>query len=330
MSLSDLCSTLTESLSTALSSLPDDASLAPPPDGISLLDTKNQLLLSYLHNLVFFVILKLRNLEPQSDAASIEPTSDETVLKTLVSLRVYLERGVRPLESRLKYQLDKLLLATNNAESQSQNNFLRNGATSQKITDPARPEPYGSSASSSPNPSSPPPTTSRMADLSHRPNPSAFIRPTVRATSPNSRNTSVYRPPQINPALPPTSAKPQRKPRPSHTLNEYVREELNDSPIVQPSIGTGSGLRGKAAEREVERRNYEEGRLVRLPGEGKKAKRRRDVGEGFGEDLILGGAGELDNLVKGGKKKRRVEGGERKIGEAWEKRVKRGLGKKRR
>ncbi|KAL8795621.1 MAG: hypothetical protein Q9195_001859 [Heterodermia aff. obscurata] len=328
MSFSDIVSTLTESLSTAISSLPDDASLAPPPDGISLLDTKNQLLLSYLHNLVFFVILKLRSLQSQSDTALIEPTSDETVVKALVSLRVYLERGVRPLESRLKYQVDKLLLAANDAESQ--NAVPRNGARSQKFTDPARPEPHRSSAPSSPNPSPPPPTTSRIADLSHRPNPSAFIGHTVRATSPTSRNTSVYRPPQINPALPPTSAKPQRKPRPSHTLNEYVREELNDLPIAQPSIGTGSGLRGKAAEREVERRNYEEGRLVRLPGERKKAKRKRDVGEGFGEDLLLGGAGELADLVKGEKKKRKVEGGERKIGEAWEKRMKRGLGRKRR
>ena len=328
MSLSEILITLTESLSTAISSLPDDASLAPPPDGISLLDTKNQLLLSYLHNLVFFVILKLRSLEPQSDPDSIEPTSDETVLKALVSLRVYLERGVRPLESRLKYQIDKLLLSANDAESQ--NILPKNGARFQKSTDPARPELQRSSASSSPNTSPPPPTTSRIADLSHRPNPSAFIRPTVRATSPTSRNTSVYRPPQINPALPPISAKTQRKPRTSHTLNEYVREELDDLPIAQPSIGTGSGLRGKAAEREAERRGYEEGRLVRLPAEGKKAKRRRDMGEGFGEDLILGGAGELDDLVKGGMKKRRVEGGERKIGEAWEKRVKKGLGKKRR
>ena len=328
MSLSDILPTLRESLSTAISSLPDDASLAPPPDGISLLDTKNQLLLSYLHNLVFLVILKLRNLGPQSDTASIKLTSDESILKGLVSLRVYLERGVRPLESRLKYQLDKLLLAANDAESQKV--LPKNGATSQKSTDPAKSETQRSSASLSPNPSPPPPTTSRIADLSHRPNPSAFIQPTIHAKSPTSRKSSVYRPPQINPALPPTSAKPQRKPRASHTLNEYVREELDDLPIAQPSIGTGSGLRGKDAEREAERRGYEEAELVRLPGEGKKAKRRRDVGEGFGEDLILGGAGELNDLVKGGKKKRRIEGGERKIGEAWEKRVKRGLGRKRR
>ena len=329
MPLSEILFTLTESLSSAVSSLPDDASLAPPPDGISLLDIKNQLLLSYLHNLVFLVILKLRSLEPQSDTTSIELTSDETVLKALVSLRVYLERGVRPLESRLKYQLDKLLLAANDAESQEA--LPTNGARSQESTESARPEPPRSSASSSHNTSPPPPSTSRIADLSHRPNPSAFIRPIARATSPTSRSTSVYRPPQINPAVPPTSAKPQRKPRASHTLNEYVREELDELPIAQPSIGTGNGLRGKAAEREAERRDYEEGRLVRLPGEGKKAaKRRRDVGEGFGEDLILGGAGELDDLVKGAKKKPRVEGGERKIGEGGVKWVKRGLGRKRR
>ena len=101
-------------------------------------------------------------------------------------------------------------------------------------------------------------------------------------------------------------------------------------PLAQPSIGAGSGLRGKAAEREAERRGYEEDRLLRLPEQGKKGKRQREMGEGFGEDLLRGGAGYLDDLVKGGKKQKKVGDGERTVGEAWEKRVKRGLGRKRR
>ena len=113
-------------------------------------------------------------------------------------------------------------------------------------------------------------------------------------------------------------------------MNDYVREELDDAPVAQPSIGAGSGLKGREAAQEVERRNYEEERLLRLPGEGKKGRRKRDMGEGYGEDEILGGAGELNDLVKGGGKRRKIQGGEKKIGEAWEKRVKRGIGRKRR
>ena len=109
-----------------------------------------------------------------------------------------------------------------------------------------------------------------------------------------------------------------------------MREELDDAPVAQPSIGAGSGLRGKAAEEEAERRGYEEERLLRLPAEGRKGRRKRDLGEGFGEDAILSGTRELGDLVKGLGKKRKLDGGERKIGEAWEKRVKRAIGRKKR
>lgn len=328
MSLLDLLSTLAESLSSASTSLPDAESVAPPSDGISLLDTKNELLLSYVQNLVFLIILTLRNHDTRSGPALPEQASDEDVVKNLVSLRVYLERGVRPLESRLKYQLDKLLLAANDAESQSVSKT--NGTPSQN-SKPSKKRPSNlSSASSSRSPSPKPPTTSRISDLSYRPNPSAFVRPSARAASPTSRSTSVYRPPQITPTLPPTSTKPQRTSRTSHTLNDYVREELDDAPVAQPSIGAGSGLRGKAAEEEAERRGYEEERLLRLPAEGRKGRRKRDLGEGFGEDAILSGTRELGDLVKGLGKKRKLDGGERKIGEAWEKRVKRAIGRKKR
>ena len=327
MSLPDLLVNLTESLSSATMSLPEAESLTPPPDGISLLDTKNELLLSYIQNLVFLIILKLRNQKIQVDTVHTNPKSDEDVVKNLVSLRVYLERGVRPLESRLKYQIDKLLLAANDAESNAA--LQANGSSYQTTKSTKKPN---SSLSSSPSrsPTPQPQITSRISDLSYRPNPSAFIRPAARSPSPTAHSTSVYRPPQITPTLPPTSVKPQRKPRISHTLNDYVREELDEAPTAQPSIGAGSWLRGKEAAKEAERRGYEEERLLRLPGEGKKGRRKRDVGEGFGEDEILGGAGELGDLVKGGGKRRKIQGGEKKIGEAWEKRVKRGIGRKRR
>ncbi|KAL2059543.1 hypothetical protein ABVK25_000836 [Lepraria finkii] len=116
-----LLTKLTESLTSASSSLPDATVLAPPTEGISLLDTKNELFLSYLHNLVFLIILKLRN-QPSSDSANgdYEPSPqslDDAVTKKLAELRVYIEKGVQPLESRLKYQLDKLLLAASEATS---------------------------------------------------------------------------------------------------------------------------------------------------------------------------------------------------------------------
>lgn len=110
---------------------------------------------------------------------------------------------------------------------------------------------------------------------------------------------------------------------------------MTSAPTAEPSIGAGSFLKGKAREREEERKAYEEMRLVRLPEEkGKGKKRRRDGGGG--EDFLggLGGDFEFGGL-KGGKRegKRRREGdggGGERVGERWERRVERGVGRTRR
>lgn len=320
-----LLSTLTQSITSASSSLIEPASLAPPAKGISLLDTKNELLLSYLQNLVFLIILKLRNhssekpLDAENGASAL--SLNDEVTKKLVELRIYLEKGVRPLESRLKYQLDKLLLAALEAPPPQNTN----GPTNPSRTSNSVPK-LAATDDHSDIDSAPPPT---ISDLSHRPNPSAFARPSEPGRGPAQENNGLYRPPRIAPtALPTTERKAAKalKPRKSTTLDTFIREEMDDAPIAEPSIGAGSGLRGKAKEMEEERRGYEEQRLVRLPGE-KKKRRRVD------EDLSGGlrGLGEVDFGGKGVKVKRKREGGEgERIGERWEKRVKRGVGRKRR
>lgn len=316
----ELLSGLTESLKSALISLPETATIQPPPEGISLLDTKNELLLSYLQNLVFLIILKLR--ERPSSGTSPETALDDEVVRTLVSLRIYLEKGVRPLESRLKYQLDKLLFAaaeevpTTAAQalnrSPTSKNHQKNGHTSDTASDA---------------PDTNPPSFSRIPDLAHRPNPSSLLPLRKPSSAPSASN--IYQPPRLNPTAPPDSRKPPPKPRKSHLLDSFVLEELTDAPFAEPSIGSGSGLKGREREKEEERRGYEEGRLVRLPGE--KRKRRRG-GEGFGEDDLVGGIGGVDFARGDGKRRKggRVERREERVGEAWERRAKRGVGKRKR
>lgn len=317
-SLTELLTTIRDSLTTAVISLPDAGAFKAPADGISLLDVKNELLLSYLQNLVFLIVLKLRNQNSSPTNHALDIISDEDVVRNLVTLRVYLEKGVHPLESRLKHQLDKLLIAAEDENSKT----ATNGVASDGVQTGNGTSTHDPDDSDEESPSAPP----RISDLSYRPNPSGFRLPSRRSPSP-SRKPEVYRPPQVTPVAPPTTKKAQR-PRTSRTLDSFVREELDDAPMVEQSIGAGNGLRGKAAEREAERRGYEEDRLVRLPGDGKKAsKRRQDMGEGFGED-DFGLGMELGDMVKGEKKRRKVRGVEAKIGEAWEKRKSRGLGRK--
>lgn len=321
-----LLDTLTDSLTSAASSLPSATNLAPPADGISLLDAKNELLLSYLHNLVFLVILKLRN---QSSTSPAEGSSlNDVVTQKLVELRIYTEKGVRPLEGRLKYQLDKLLLAASEASVEP----APTGAVKIPITSERRIVESNASASDSDAEIAPRPA---IPDLAYRPNPSAFARPSDSKATRQSTSDGLYRPPRITPtALPTTDAlsrKKEVKPRKSHTLNAFIHEEMDDAPIAEPSIGAGSGLKGREKEKEEEKRGYEETRLVRLPGEKKKKDRRR--GEGFGEDLADGlGDFDFEGLKgKGGKRKRERDGGnEGRVGEVWENRVKKGVGRKRR
>ncbi|KAL8779551.1 MAG: hypothetical protein Q9213_006879, partial [Squamulea squamosa] len=282
MAVLENLSTIADSLKSAIDSLPSNEALASPSEGLSLLDTKNELLLSYLHNLVFLILYKIRNQHNTLPANDQDggPSYHE-IVQNLVSLRLYLEKGVRPLESRLKYQLDKLLLAASEAASQP---------TPQPSTKKSKPLKQTSSSSDDSDNNEPSPPNPTISDLSHRPNLSAFTRP--RHSSPRSsskRDSNIYRPPRITPTALPTTDRPSKdkdssRKRKNNMLDTFVREELSTAPLAEPSIGAGTGLRGRDAEKERERKEYEELRLVRLPSEGEKKKGRRErIGGGFDE-----------------------------------------------
>jgi len=71
---------------------------APTALGISYLDTKHLLLLSYSINLTFYILLK----------AEGRPVHDHPVLLRLLEIRTFLDKA-KPIDKRMSYQLDKLL-----------------------------------------------------------------------------------------------------------------------------------------------------------------------------------------------------------------------------
>eukprot|EP01051_Picozoa_sp_SAG22_P000898 SAG22_NODE_29_length_28404_cov_23.294153_19_plen_725_part_00 len=75
----------------------------PTSKGSSFLEVKFHLLLSYCINVVFYMLLKAKG----------ESVRDHPVIETLVKLRVLIEK-CRPIDKKLKYQLDKLLAAAAN------------------------------------------------------------------------------------------------------------------------------------------------------------------------------------------------------------------------
>jgi U3 small nucleolar ribonucleoprotein protein LCP5 len=332
-SLASLLSSLTSSLHSATSSIPDEAAILPPKDGISLLDTKNELLLSYLQNLVFLILVKVRNgtlLEKsQADSGADEGRADgglgAEVVKKLVELRVYLEKGVRPLEGRLKYQIDKVLRAAGDAAREEARETKGNEAGG--VNSGAG---GGDSDGQTTHRSKSAPTVV-PDDLSYRPNPAAFARPTTKppTTSVNS-STTLYRPPRIIPtALPAPPQTLPRHPLKSRTLDEFLTTELSTAPSTLPSIGStivSGGRRSKSTtERaaEAERATYEEANYVRLPKVSKKERKkqggRREVGYGGEEWRELGeGIERIERLTK-----RKKDGG---VGGVLEKSRKRKTG----
>ena len=353
-----LLSTLTESLQSAYNAVPDTAAIARPTDGISLLDTKNELLLSYLQNLVFLIIIKLRSGVPSK--ADVQPaiagTEQEDVVKKLVELRVYLERGVRPLESRLKYQIDKVLRAADDASRSA----AQNTNAVPKTTKPVNGFKGRDGSASGSNDDSDVddkddavPTAAKIDDLAYRPNPAALARPSQSADPRSAASDGIYRPPRITPtALPTTQGREERaarKPTKSATLDEFISTELSAAPLAEPSIGStiiSGGRRSKSQkerEKDADRRVYEESNFVRLPKESRKERgkkvggRQRDGGYGGEEWRGLGEGVERIERLTGRKKgvgvlersrKRAVEDGVRGggvgdgVGERFEKRRK--------
>jgi hypothetical protein len=70
----------------------------PTSKGVSYLEVKNQLLLNYCINLCFYMALK----------ASGRRVKDHPVISQLLRIRTLLEK-LRPLDQKLRYQIDKLL-----------------------------------------------------------------------------------------------------------------------------------------------------------------------------------------------------------------------------
>jgi U3 small nucleolar ribonucleoprotein protein LCP5 len=346
-----LLGTLTQALSSASESTEKLSAPIPPENGISLLDVKNELFLSYLQNLVFLIVLKLRNRKSSSSDDDNEEDLDDSVVKKLVELQVYLEKGVRPLEGRLKYQIDKVLRAADDAKRSEDAAVPKsNGRAVQDEDEDSESQSENESEAESENGVALRPED--IEDEQHAPSRAALVRNVNVPESNNQRQSDdgIYRPPRIAATSMPTTSGPrekgEKKPLKSATLDEFVNTELSAAPFAEPSIGTNtvSGGRRRKSERqlqdEAERKEYEERNYVRLPKESKKerAKKRggRDAGYGGEEWRGLGeGMDRIERLTKrkGGEglleksRKRAVEDGPRssggvEVGQGFQKRLK--------
>ncbi|KAI8629338.1 U3 small nucleolar ribonucleoprotein lcp5-like protein [Xylariaceae sp. FL1651] len=337
-SLPALLDTLTNSLTSALEATPKLAGIDETENGVSLLDVKNELLLSYLQNLVFLILIKIRNAKNDTlDSAEDSTDTPHAVVKKLVELRLYLEKGVRPLEERLRFQLDKIIRAADDAD--------RKEKAAKEAQDASSESESGSEVGSEDSDVDEDAANHRDMDRKahnsangqNAPSFSNFRAPvTVGMAAAAQGKTGIYRPPKITPAVMPTTdrrERAERRPIKSATINEYIADELSTAPSALPSVGSNVLFGGRkvktAAEREEDdrRREYEETNFVRLPKESKKQRAEKNKQERRSGKMSFGGE-EWRDLGEGvdriDKLTRRKEGNSRSTKALLEKSRKRG------
>jgi U3 small nucleolar ribonucleoprotein protein LCP5 len=306
VSFTSLLDSLQQSLSSAQEATPRLVGVEPPKHGNTLLETKNELLLSYIQNLVFLILLKIRGLRSDGHSSSVEQSEiRDQVVKKLVELRLYLEQGVRPLEDKLHYMIGNVVRAADNADQRSQSlqhedqvNGKRKGRSRGKRDSDAE----WSDQSGSDEADMQPSNGTKAADKQFQPMLAALAAAKLsepgKAKNVDSSKPGLYRPPRVTPVTMPTTERKERtdrRPQKSATLDEFINNELSSAPIAEPSIGTtivASGRRNRTAtERaaDAERADYEERNFVRLPKETKKERQRKAKSEGRSGRMEFGG-----------------------------------------
>lgn len=305
-SLSELLADFNTATETAIQGLPSSESLHAPENGITLFDAKNEIFLSYLQALALRNLNVIRSIKEGGDSAAARAVSDN-ITKKLVEHRVYLERGVRPLEQKIKYQVDRVVKAADDED--------RLAAQKVKQASVVSEEADGEGSQDSGDDSSDESDSDAEADLNaYQPRAagmrSAFGANENETDSRGKRSEDgIYRPPRISATAMPTTEsrqKSERKPDRSKTLDEYVSTELSTAPMAEPSVGSNLAAGGRQSKNarqlkeEAERRDYEETNLVRLPAMSKKEQARKGLGRardgGFGGEEWRGLTESIDRI----------------------------------
>lgn len=290
-----LLESLSQSLSSAHEMTPKLTNISPPKDGLSLLDVKNELLLSYLQNLVFLILLKIRNAKKGADTGDEDDNElFDTVREKLVELRLFLEKGARPLEAKLQYSITQFLKATEHHQQQE-----RLAASKRKAAEEDEDEDDEDDDEESEEED----TSRRRGRTNAAPGLKNLQEDVKAARDKDTRGadgkTGVYQPPKrerkLMDAPNPDERRRDRRAGKSATMDEYVATELSAAPLAEPSIGTTivqGGRRMKSTserKEEAERREYEEMNFVRLPAMSKKDKAKKAQREGRSDKMQFGG-----------------------------------------
>lgn len=250
--------------------LVSEESITGSSNGISLLSLKHHSLLSYIHNLVAITSAQVARSE-EDNSTNVNEIRDKAIRNTITD-RITLEKGVKGLEAKIAYQIEKVTKAYSKAQEE------------------AKKEVSSTTLSSARNKGNDDDEDEDDDDdkLNYRPNPSALLgRPTSTTSSdPSERYSSAsdmkYSAPKISATTPfakDHESKTGRKQK-NATMEEFVKE-ASSAPIAEPSIGStimDSGRGGERTEKErrkqAEIQRFEEDNFTRLAGLSKKQTKR--------------------------------------------------------
>ncbi|XP_072952294.1 uncharacterized protein [Typha angustifolia] len=99
----------------------------PTADGLSYLEAKHHLLLSYCQSIVYYLLRKAKGF----------PIEDHPVVRSLVEIRLFLEK-VRPIDKKMEYQVQKLTRAADNVPKKATDTDMKEKDESRDEEDPLK------------------------------------------------------------------------------------------------------------------------------------------------------------------------------------------------
>lgn len=296
-----------ELVTSLLRSINSKNESANPLEPVSLLSLKNSSLLGYITDLALLMQLRLQSM--QSDRPVLEDEKDE-ILKSSVVHRVTLERGIKSLEKKLSYQLEKLTAAYQRKEKEHadiEDNVQKRAGDSDEEDRSGSDNEDEEDASSEDEGLNLKPN---LGALMGKDSAKAFKKKPAQqqqqqqedsesGSDDDTKSKGKYKPPKI--AAMALQADPDKeiksnKKRNLQSMDEYL-QDISDAPMAEKSIGAtitneGRDMKTKRQlEKEAEVQRYEEENFTRLPAtklkENKKDRAKRMRNEFFGEDWSM-------------------------------------------
>ncbi|XP_055907591.1 neuroguidin [Eupeodes corollae] len=217
--------------------------------GLSFLEVKYHMLLDYLINLTYVVLRK----------CSGETIEGNPSIERLIEIRTVLEK-IRPIDYKLRYQIDKLVKTAVTGVSDSSDPILYKPNPENMLTNYDDDDDYDEPASNS---------ESEQEDDEAEADEEATVKPKKSITATKS---GVYVPPKIKPVYYDGDDKPAdrdkklieraKKRAMTTSMLQDLKEEYLDAPT---EISSGSRAQQIISTAQKEKQEYEEAYLTRLP-----------------------------------------------------------------